>query len=324
MDSSSWLRIKIGKYRSQLFISVIFLALWALFYLINPRAFSAPYTYTSLMSTLPFIIIPALGLTYIMICAEIDLSFPSIMGLSAWLFSSIWSLTGSTILGLFSGLLGGLLAGLLNGVLVVKARIPSLILTIGTMFLWRGVVMVGSQGFGKSLLGIRGATLYKVLVGRTGGIPAQMLWAVALALIFWLILGRHKFGAHVYFTGDSLQSARLMGLNTDGVRTIVFMIMGVSAAFAGILVSLELLSFWPGIGEGYLLLAIASVVIGGTSVFGGSGSIFGTFVGAHIIGWLETGILAGGISGFWTQLVVGLVIVVALVVQMYLTKYQPS
>jgi simple sugar transport system permease protein len=259
-----------------------------------------------------------------MICAEIDLSFPSIMGLSAWLFSSIWSLTGSTILGLFSGLLGGLLAGLLNGVLVVKARIPSLILTIGTMFLWRGVVMVGSQGFGKSLLGIRGATLYKVLVGRTGGIPAQMLWAVALALIFWLILGRHKFGAHVYFTGDSLQSARLMGLNTDGVRTIVFMIMGVSAAFAGILVSLELLSFWPGIGEGYLLLAIASVVIGGTSVFGGSGSIFGTFVGAHIIGWLETGILAGGISGFWTQLVVGLVIVVALVVQMYLTKYQPS
>lgn len=303
------------RYKLQVIVLGIFLGLWAIFFLANPVAYSGSYIYTSLMSTLPFTLIPALALTYVIICGEIDLSFCSIIALSAWVFSAVGISTGSLPLGLLCGLGAGLMAGLLNGVLVTKARIPSLILTIGTMFMWAGVVMVGSQGFSESLMSIKGTTFRQIFVGRVGGVPAQMLWAIAIAFVLWLILSRHRFGAHVYFTGDDIRSARLMGVNVDRVKIICFMLSGIAAAFSGLLISLELLSFWPGMGGGYLMLVIASVVIGGTSIFGGTGGIFGTFIGAHIIGWLETGILAAGISGFWTQLVVGLVIVIALLVQ---------
>jgi simple sugar transport system permease protein len=309
---------KFGKYKLQVISLLIFLLLWLSFSLANPRAFADFSIYASLMATLPFLGIPALALTYVLTCREMDLSFPSIMGLSAWLFTVTWSSTGSTFFALLSGLSAGLMAGLLNGLLVTKGRVPSLIATLGTMFFWRGVVMVGSGGFGKSLLALKETTPRNVLVGRIGEIPVQMLWMVAFAFIFWLILSRHKFGAHVSFTGDNPQAAILMGINVDRVKIIVFTILGFCAAFSGILICLALLSFWPGIGEGYLLLSYAAIVIGGTALFGGAGTIFGTFVGSHIMRWLETGILAAGISGYWTQLVAGLVVVVAVLFQGYL------
>lgn len=314
MDKSSLIMFFKG-HKLQVLVLGIFLGLWALFFLANPVAFSSAYMYTSLMSTLPFILIPALALTYVIICAEIDISFCSVMALGAWVFSTVGMSTGSLPLGLLACLGAGLMAGFLNGILVTKVGIPSLILTIGTMFLWGGVVMVGSQGFSESLMPVKETIFRQIFVGEVGIVPVQMLWAIALAFVFWLILSRHRFGAHVYFTGDDIRSARLMGVNVNRVKIISFMLMGIAAAFTGMLISLYLLSFWPGIGAGYLMLTIAAVVIGGTSIFGGAGGIFGTFIGAHIIGWVETGILAGGISGFWTQLVVGLTIVIALFVQ---------
>lgn len=319
MDKSSLIMFFKG-HKPQAFVLGIFMCLWALFFLANPVAFSSAYLYTSLMSFLPFMLIPALALTYVIICGEIDISFCSVMALGAWIFSTVGMSTGSLPLGLLAGLGAGLMAGLLNGVLVTKVRIPSLILTIGTMFLWRGAVMVGTQGRSTSLLPIKGTAFYQIFVGEIGGVPAQMLWAIAIAFVLWLILSRHRFGAHVFFTGDNIRGARLMGVNVNRVKIISFMLMGIAAAFTGILISLQLTNFWPGIGEGYLLLAIASVVVGGTSIVGGSGGIFGTFVGAHIIGWMSTGILAAGLAGFWTQFVVGLTIVIALAAQALLRR----
>ena len=147
-----------------------------------------------------------------------------------------------------------------------------------------------------------------------------MLWAIAIAAVLWLILSRHKFGSHVYFTGDDTRATRLMGVNVDRVKIIVFMLAGISSAFAGVLLNLELLQFWPAQGEGYLLLVIASVVVGGTSIFGGSGGIFETFMGAHIIGWMETGILAAGIGDFWTKGAMGFTIVIAVAIQAVLRR----
>jgi simple sugar transport system permease protein len=143
-------------------------------------------------------------------------------------------------------------------------------------------------------------------------LPAQILWALLIGFIIWLVLNRHRFGAHVYFTGDNPASTRVMGVNVDRVKMIVFTQMGGFAAFAGVLSSLEVLYFWPTLGQGYLLKTIAAVFLGGTPVEGGVGTVFGTFIGAIIIGILEAGIIAMGMTGFWTQLVYGLIIVVSI------------
>ncbi|GAI09168.1 unnamed protein product, partial [marine sediment metagenome] len=152
----------------------------------------------------------ALALTPVIICKEMDLSFPSILGFSAWMFASLSASTGNPTLALVISLITGLLAGLLNGILVVKVGVPSLIVTIGTMFFWRGMIMICSGGVGKTLVPVKGTILFQSLVGRIGGVvPAQALWAIGLAFLFWLILNRHKFGTHIYFTGDNIESARM-------------------------------------------------------------------------------------------------------------------
>jgi len=290
----------------------VFAIILILFMIMAPRVFLGSNIYYSFMSTIPFMAILALALTPVIICKEIDLSFGSIMGFSGWVFVSLCASTGNPTLALVLSLLTGLLAGLLNGILVVKVGVPSLIITIGTMFFWRGLIMVCSGGIGKTLVPIKDTILLKSLVGRIGGVvPAQALWAIGLAFLFWLILNRHKFGTHIFFTGDNIESARMMGIPVNRVKMLVFAQLGFFAAFAGILVSLEALYFWTSLGEGYLLRAIAAVFLGGTSVFGGMGTIFGTFIGCIIIGSLEGGIVAVGLTGFWIEVIFGLVIVIS-------------
>jgi simple sugar transport system permease protein len=313
--------LKLSEFKLQWSIFAVLAALFALFIIGCPKTFLAPDIYYSFMSTIPFMAILALALTPVIICKEIDLSFPSIMGFSAWIFLTIYGLTGNPTLALVSCLITGLLAGLLNGILVVKVGIPSLIVTIGTMFFWRGLVMVCSKARGGSLVPAKGTILFKSLVGRIGGaVPAQALWAVAIAFLFWLILNRHKLGSHIYFTGDNIESARMMGIPVNKVKMLVFGQLGFFSAFAGIVASFEMLYYWPTMGGGYLLKTIASVFLGGTSVFGGMGTIFGTFVGCIIIGSLETGIISIGLTGFWTQFIYGLVIVISVSIHSILRK----
>ncbi|HLF01615.1 MAG TPA: hypothetical protein VI547_06535 [Anaerolineales bacterium] len=121
-------------------------------------------------------------------------------------------------------------------------------------------------------------------------------------------------------SGDNVESAKLMGVNVPRVKMMEFAIVGMTAAFAGVIVSMEVLYYWPTLGEGYLLNTLASVFLGGTSVFGGMGTIFGTFVAAFIIGAINAGIVAVVLSGFWTQLIYGLFIVIAVTLQTVLSR----
>jgi simple sugar transport system permease protein len=148
----------------------------------------------------------------------------------------------------------------------------------------------------------------------------QMVWTITVAILMWILLNRHRFGAHVYLTGDNEQSARLMGANVDRTRMLVFALVGVAAALGGVLSSLEVSYFWPTLGEGYLLRTLAPVFLGGTSVFGGVGTVFGTFVACFIIGAIEAGIVAIGLTGFWTQLIYGIIIIGSVAVQGILNR----
>ncbi len=310
--------------RLELSILGVLAGIFAIFFIGNPQVFTKFDIYYSFMSTIPFSGIMALGMTFVVIAGEIDLSFPSILGFSVWVFSKIVELTnGNIVLATLACLATGILAGALNGFIVVKVGIPSLVATIGTQFFFRGLVNVAGQGLGITLVPVKDTFLFNAFVGRLwGALPAQAIWWLVLAVIFGFLLKRHKFGAHVLFVGDNVESSRMMGIRVNRVKMAVFMLMGVLSALSGILASLEVTYFWPTLGEGYLLRTLAAVFVGGTSVFGGIGTIFGTFIGALIIGSLEAGIIAIGLTGFWTQLIYGLIIVVSLAIYTLLRKRQ--
>lgn len=305
----------------QIGITCVLLLLWGMFLLRAPATFFTKNIYAALMSTVPFFAIMALPLTMVVIAGEMDLSFPSIMGFGMVVFVHVLEATKSPGLAFLACLVSGFLAGLLNGAIVVRLGLPSLVATIGTQFFWRGVVDVITQGQPASLVSVKPTLLQQLLVGRVGGyVPAQMLWMIFVAIVVWVFLNRHRFGAHVYLIGDNRESARLMGINVDRVRMLVFAIVGLAAAFAGVLASLEVSYFWVTLGEGYLMRTLASVFLGGTSVFGGQGTIYGTFIGCFIIAIIEPGLVAMGLTGFWTKLIYGFIITVSVAMHAVLSR----
>ena len=305
----------------QIGITIVALLIWAVFAIGSPETFFSYNIYQAFMSTTPFFAIIALPLTMAIITGEMDLSFPSIMSFGVLIYASLLLMTGNMWISLVGCLLAGLLAGTLNGWITVAFGVPSLVVTIGTQVFWRGVVQVATDGRGTSLLSTRGTFFYDLFVGRLFGlIPMQMVWTVLIAIGTWLLLNRTSYGAHVYLIGDNEDSARLMGINVGRRKMLVFGITGLAAAFAGLVASLEVTYYWPTLGEGYLLNTLSSVFLGGTSVFGGVGTIYGTFVASFIIGAINAGIVAIGLSGFYTQLIYGLIIVLSVVIQTVVGK----
>lgn len=313
---------------AQLGILGVFFGLWIIFIVSAPDTFLKFQIYKAFMSTVPFFAIMAIPLTMLIIAGEMDLSFPSIMamGMVAFLLTyhattNIGSVAMRVALAFIAALLTGTLIGWLNGLIIVKFGIPSLVATIGTQFFWRGAVLVLSQGKSGTLSYVKGSLLHPVLVGKIGDeFPMQMLWLIIISVLGWVLLNRHKIGAHIYLIGDNVNSAKLMGINTGRVRIQAFMLIGLISAFAGVVTSFHVVYFWPSLGEGYLMRTLASVFLGGTSVFGGTGTILGTFIGAFIIGAIEAATVAVGLTGFWTQLIYGLIIVLSVTMHTYLRK----
>jgi len=303
--------ISVRRYGLQAGTVAMALALWILFVVGASGTWLHFDIYTALMSTVPLTGIIALSLTLVVIAREIDLSFGSVMAVGAWVFIA----TGEPVLGLLAGLGAGLGVGLLNGIIVVRFGIPSLVATIGTWFFWAGIVLYGTGGNGAGTEFASGF-VRNLLTGRIGGyVPAEFPWMIGIGIVLWVLLNRHRFGAHVYLVGDNEQSARMMGVRTARVRIAVFALVGLSAALAGIMSTLESNYFWPTVGSGAMLPTVAAVFLGGTSIFGGRGTILGTVVGAFVIGAIEPGIVSVGWTGLLTQVIYGAVIVVALVMQ---------
>ncbi len=299
----------------QVGIILVFLVIWIFLIVAAPRAFQSKEIYAALMAQVPYFGVIALPLTLLVIAKEIDLSFGSIMAISVVGYLEVYNATASPVLALIACLLVGLVCGLVNGLIVVRIGIPSLIATIGTQFLYAGIALVVSNAKGGSLLPAQQAApaLNSLLVGKIGGfLPVQFLWMIIVAVAMWVLLNRHRFGAHVYLIGDNDHSARLMGINVDQRRILLFVMVGVAASFGGLLDSLSISYFYPTLGSGgFLLQTLAPVFLGGTPVFGGVGTILGTFVGCFIIGMIEPGTVAVGLTGFYTQLIYGLIIVVS-------------
>jgi ribose/xylose/arabinose/galactoside ABC-type transport system permease subunit len=291
---------------------VVFVAMMAVFLVASPAVFTSWEIYNSVLVTLPVALCLAVPLVFVVTVGEIDLSFPATMGFSAWIFALLIHAGAGLFPAIIAALAVGVLLGLCVGALVAYAGLSSLIATLGMNYMLRGLIMILTQGKSIALLELRDERTASLFAGDVFGLPVQMLWAVGFVVLAALLFNRHRFGARVHVVGDNPDSAAQMGINTRRVRAATFAFMGLGAALAGVFTTLVNFTWWPTTGDGYLLPAIASVFVGGTPTWGGIGTIVGAAVGAATVAFIQTGIVASGLSGFYVQFFNGLIIVLAL------------
>ena len=302
-------------------IMIVFFSLIGIFMMAAPKTFLNHYIYMSFLSTVPAPLILGLGLTLIIAAGEIDLSFPSVIAFAGFIFAYLFKNYEATWLALAAALAAGIFIGFMNGLIIVKIGMPSIIATLSTGFFWTGLTVVFSGGLSYNIAELENQFIYTFFVHRLGGmIPMQSLWALAIAIILWFILNRHSFGEHLLFMGDNREVAKVVGINVSLNKILVFALMGLLAAFAGVLLTVENTTFWATQGSGFLLIVMAAVFIGGTSIFGGQGTIVGTFFGSFIVGSIEAGIVAVGLQGFYTRVIVGLVLLIAISFHIFMEK----
>jgi simple sugar transport system permease protein len=306
-------------------VAVVLIVLIAAFIITAPNVFLKWRIYMSFLQTVAPPLILGLGLTFVITAGEIDLSFPATVAFSGYVFTMAFKTLGGAMdstlaaaIGLILALFAGCVVGYINGLIVAKVGVPSIMVTLAAQFFWYGVTVLLAGGLQAALATIENNGVHTLFVGRIYGIipnpergeigiPVQAIWALILTVFMWFILNRHRFGEAVMFIGDNPNVARVMGINVERTRIQLFTLMGAIAAFAGVILTLEMRVFYPTQGQGMLLPVMAAVFIGGTSIAGGVGMIVGTFFGSYIIGSLEAGVVAAGVSGFWVQLVQGLV-----------------
>ena len=333
-------------------ILLVFALILILFMYLAPEVFLRPFQYTTFLSTLPPVILLAVGLTFIIGAGEIDLCFPAILGFSGFVFAVIFkegpglianllvltdaswlspALAGEIVryFAVVIAIASGVMVGFINGVLVAKIGIPSFIATLGTQFIWYGMAAVLSGGKSYALRGAEESSVWHILVGRPFAnssvdwvqqLPIQSLWTAIIVVAMWFILNRHRFGEHTLFIGDSNEVSRVVGIDVDREKIKLFTMMGTLAAVAAIFLTLENKNYFGNQGQGYLLIAIASVLIGGTSIFGGRATIVGTIFGCFIIAVVEPGLVATGLTGAWVNTVRGLIFLIAIIFYLFVEE----
>jgi simple sugar transport system permease protein len=264
--------------------------------------------------------IVAMAVTMLMIAGEFDLSVGSVLGLCSVLvpYSMIeWGV--SAPLAVLLALLAGCGIGLLNGVVFVRTGIPSFIVTLGALMIWRGVVNVLTEGYVVNVPGDPG--VLRVFSHRfDSGLTASVFWLLGLAILLTLVLNRTRFGNHVFAIGGNVRAARSMGIPVNRVRVTLFAITGAAAALAAVIQVGRFTSVSADRGSQLELEAIAAAVIGGTHLAGGYGSIVGTVLGCVSVAAIRNGLALGGVASYWYTAAIGGLIIVAVIVNRIVAK----
>lgn len=278
----------------------------------------------------------AIGMTYVIITGGIDLSVGAIVGLAGMIAGGLLqkgltlkmfgvTLYFSVPMVVLITVLIGALIGVINGLVITRFHVAPFIATLGMMYVARGLANLHSNGAtysdmkGYEALGNQGFNFFGASVA---GIPVGLLILVVLAVIFSTLLKKTSFGWHVFSIGGNEKAAKLSGVKVDKVKILVYMISGICAAVVGIIASSQLAAAHPATGESWEMNAIASAVLGGTSMAGGIGTIGGTIVGAFVIGVINDGMIMCGVSEFWQMVIKGLVIVLAVIIDQFQRNLQ--
>lgn len=259
----------------------------------------------------------AVGMTLVIITAGIDLSVGSVLALSAVVATSFAKEGSHLIVPLTLGVLTGLACGAVNGVLVAKKRLAPFIVTLGMMTMARGLALVYTGGRPVSEL----SDAYdEIGGGYVAGVPLSAVICFVVILLGVFLLHYTRFGRYVFAVGGNELAAKVSGVNTDRVLIQVYAFTGALAGIAGMVLSSRVMSGSPATGAGYELDAIAAVVIGGTSLSGGVGSMAGTVVGVLIIGVMNNGLDLLSVPSYWQQVVKGVIIVLAVLLDKKLKR----
>ena len=259
----------------------------------------------------------AAGQTFVILAAGIDLSVGSVLAVGS-IVSTDMAVRGIPfLLAMLVGLLAAGILGSVNGALIAKTKIPPFIVTLGTMYIARGITYLWTGAHVVS-----GVPRQFTLAGRgmIGPIPVPVIIMFVVFILGHFVLTRTKFGRFVYAIGGNIETARLSGISVDTCLFIVYTICGALSGLGGLVLAGRLSSGQPEAGVGYELDCIAAVVVGGTSLFGGEGTIWGTLIGAFTIGVLRNGLNLLNISAFWQQIAIGAVIIAAVFIDMLRKK----
>ncbi len=252
----------------------------------------------------------AFGMTCVILTDAIDLSVGSVLALSTALCAAFIKAGVPVGLAILLSLIIGTVLGSVSGVLVTKGRLQPFIATLITMTVYRGLTQIFMNG--KPISGLGDSLLLKFIGrGSVFGIPVPVILFVLIFILFTFVLEKTTFGLRIYSTGSNATSAKLAGVNTGRTKLAAYAISGCMAALSGMILLSRLSSAQPTLGDGFELDAIASVALGGTSMSGGRGRIWGTFVGVLIIAVLNNGLNILGVSSYYQSVVKGIVILVA-------------
>jgi ribose transport system permease protein len=295
-------------------IGLILVALIAVFSLLSFNEFFAVANARNIATDAAVLLVLAVGATYVIITAGIDLSVGSVLVFAGVVSAKLMNEVGGNnwgviLIGLAAALASGLAWGLLNGVLIAKAKIPAFIVTLGTLGMSLGAGYLITGGVDEREVPFK--LISDVGIGRIAGIPYLVLIALAVAIVLGILLAQTRFGRYTYAIGSNEEAVRRAGVNVDRHLIKIYALAGTLSGLAGFM---NLARFGTTTIGGHApdnLNAIAAVVIGGTSLFGGIGSILGTVFGVFIPAVLQNGFVIVGVQAFWQQVAVGAVLILA-------------
>lgn len=265
-----------------------------------------------LTQNIPVLAILAIGAGTLMIAGEFDLSLGAAIGLSAVVFIKVGN-GHSWVLAFAAAVGSSMFVSLVNGLIVVLTRIPSFIATLGMSFFWTGASIYINGTAPAVLEPAHHATALNILAGNHGYFRSQVLWLIGLGIAAWFLLHRHRFGNKVYAVGGNAAAAKAVSIKPNVVKLEAFLLMGFMTGVASVLTAARTLDMQPGTTEDQTLLAVAAAVVGGCSLTGGRGTVFGMIIGGALIYTVENGLVLGQAPGFYVQLFLGVSIVVAAV-----------
>ena len=298
-----------------LVVLVIFFSIFA------PR-FAAPANFANIFTQISINTVIAVGMTFVILLGGIDLSVGSVLALATVVAGMVitnpaFPVPVAIVLAILASVAVGSGFGLFNGYICEHWHIHSFIVTLGTLNIARGAAL---QISGSRTIFSFPAAFNEIGTATVLGFPFIFIVAVILVAVGGFVLSRTVFGRMIYAIGNNEEAVRLSGHNTGAYRIAAFTLCGLMVGVAGIMYMLRLNISSPILGVGFELSAIAAVVIGGTSMSGGKGSMFGTFLGACIIGVLNNGLLLLGMGDFARQMVTGAIIIVAVILDTYRAK----
>jgi ribose transport system permease protein len=248
----------------------------------------------------------AIGMTFVILTGGIDLSVGSILAVAGAISAGMLKGGAGIVPVVLLALVIGIGCGLANGLLITLGRIAPFVVTLGMMSIARSLTLIYTKGY--PISGFTGAFRF-IGGGDLIDIPFPIIVFILTVVVAWLILTQTRLGRYTYAIGGNEETVKLSGINADFYKTIVYVISGITAAMSALILTSRLNSAEPVAGQGYELDVIAAVVIGGTSLAGGRGSVWGTLIGALLIGVINNGMNLLGISPYFQLLVKGLIII---------------